>query len=413
VTVRRDCARAVALLLQLCASRASAQVVLQVRTFGCLVGAGLYSPRMATVHELSRTEARRIAVRAQLLTRDRPTDLVDTVRRLSLVQVEPTSAIAPSAELVLWSRIGSSFSAAELWDAVDEQRLLELHQTLRAPEDIALFRAEMAVWPGEGRLRPWQEQVRDWVAVNNDCRRDILERLRTDGPLPMSELPDTCVVPWASSGWNNNRNLRMMLDKLVQRGEVAAAGGAGRDRLWDLASRVYPDDPVPPVEQARRMLDERRLQSLGIARAKTTKLPVEPVDVGEAGEPAVVEGTKGRWRVDPAQLGQPFAGRAALLSPFDRLLADRKRMSEVFEFGYILEMYKPAASRRWGYYALPLLYGDRLVGKLDATADRQEGELRVHAVHQDVPFTKAMSHAVDDEIADLAGWLGLSVVLGG
>jgi uncharacterized protein len=364
---------------------------------------------MATAHELSRTDARRIAVRAQLLTADRPTDLVDTVRQLSLVQVEPTSAIAPSAELVLWSRLGSSFSAEELWDAVDEQRLFELHQTLRAPEDIALFRAEMAVWPGEGKLRPWQEQVRDWVDANNDCRRDILERLRTDGPLPMSELPDTCVVPWASSGWNNNRNVRMMLDKLVQRGEVAAAGGTGRDRLWDLASRVYPDDPVPAADKARRLLDERRLASLGIARAKSTKLPVEPVDVGEAGEPAVVEGIKGQWRVDPAQLGQPFAGRAALLSPFDRLLADRKRMSELFEFDYILEMYKPAASRRWGYYALPILYGDRLVGKLDATADRQEGELTVHAVHEDVPFTKAMTNAVDREIADLAEWLGLAV----
>jgi uncharacterized protein YcaQ len=368
---------------------------------------------MAGVHELSRSEARRIAVRAQLLTKQRPTDLVDTVRQLSLLQVEPTSAVAPSAELVLWSRLGSGFSAQELWDAVDEQRLYELHQTLRVAEDIALFRAEMAAWPGSGKLRPWQEAVRDWVRANNDCRRDILERLRADGPLPASELPDSCVVPWASSGWNNNRNVRMMLDRLVQRGEVAAAGGTGRDRLWDLASRVYPDDPVPPADEARRLLDERRLSSLGIARAKSTKLPLEPVDVGDVGEPAVVEGVKGTWRVDPAQLGRPFAGRAALLSPFDRLLADRKRMGEIFEFDYILEMYKPAGARRWGYYALPILYGDRLVGKLDATADRREGELRVAAIHQDVPFTKAMSEAVDREISDLAKWLDLDVLRDG
>ncbi len=366
---------------------------------------------MATVHELSRTEARRIAVRAQLLTKDRPTDPVETVRQLSMLQVEPTNAVAPSAELVMWSRLGSAFSAQDLWDAVDDLRLIELHQTLRVPEDIALFRAEMAVWPGSGRLRPWQEDVRDWVTANNACRRDILERLRADGPLPASELPDTCVVPWASSGWNNNRNLRMMLDKLVQRGEIAAAGGTGRDRLWDLASRIYPDDPVPPVEEARRLLDERRLSALGIARPKGTKLPVEPVDVGEAGEPAVVEGVRGQWRVDPAQLGRPFAGRAALLSPFDRLLADRKRISELFEFDYILEMYKPAGARMWGYYALPILYGDRLVGKLDATADRKEGELRVDAVHQDVPFTKVMTEAVEREIRDLARWLDLELVL--
>ena len=366
---------------------------------------------MATVHELSRADARRIAVRAQLLTKQRPTDLVETVRQLWLLQLEPTSAIAPSAELVMWSRLGSGFDPQQMWDAVDEQRLIELRQTLRVADDIALFRAEMAEWPGTGELREWQEDLRDWVMANNACRRDILERLRTDGPLPTSELPDTCEVPWASSGWNNNRNVRMMLDKLVQRGEVAAAGGTGRERLWDLASRIYPDDPVPPVDEARRLLDERRLRSLGIARAKTTKLPVEPVDVGEAGEPAVVEGVPGKWRVDPSQLGQPFAGRAALLSPFDRLLADRKRLSEIFEFDYILEMYKPAAARMWGYYALPILYGDRLVGKLDARADHAEGELLVTAVHQDVPFGKAMTAAVDREIADLARWLDLEVVL--
>ncbi len=366
---------------------------------------------MTTVHELSRADARRIALRAQLLTKERPTDLVETVRQLTMVQVEPTSAIAPSAELVMWSRLGSAFSAQELWDALDEQRLIELHQTLRVPEDMALFRAEMAVWPGDGKLREWQEDVRDWVSANNDCRRDILERLRADGPLPASELPDTCVVPWRSSGWNDNRNLRMMLDKLVQRGEIAAAGGTGRERLWDLASRIYPDDPVPPVEEARRLLDERRLRSLGIARAKGTKLPVEPVDVGEAGEPAVVDGVRGQFRVDPAQLGQPFAGRAALLSPFDRLIADRKRVDELFEFDYILEMYKPAATRMWGYYALPILYGDRLVGKLDAKAEREEGVLRVAAIHRDVPFTKAMATAVDREIRDLARWLDLELML--
>ena len=366
---------------------------------------------MVSVHQLSRTDARRIAVHAQLLTKQRPTDVIETVRRLFLVQLEPTSAIAPSAELVLWSRLGSAFDPQELWDALDEQRLIELHQTVRVPEDLALFRAEMAVWPGSGELRGWQEEVADWVRANNDCRRDILERLRADGPLPTSELPDTCVVAWNSSGWNDNRNVRMMLQKLVERGEVAAAGGQGRDRLWDLAPRIYPDDPVPPEDEARRLLDERRLSALGIARARAAKLPMEPIDVGNAGEPAAVEGVRGTWRVDPAQLGQPFTGRAALLSPFDRLIADRKRTSELFEFDYILEMYKPAAQRRWGYYALPILYGDRLVGKLDARADREAGELRVAAVHRDVPFTKTMAAAVDREISDLARWLDLELVL--
>ena len=202
----------------------------------------------------------------------------------------------------------------------------------------------------------------------------------------------------------------MMLDFLMQRGEVAVAGGTGRDRLWDLASRVYPDDPAVPSEEARRLRDERRLSALGIARSRGPECPVEPLDVGEAGEPAVVEEVRGQWRVDPALLGQPFTGRAALLSPFDRLLHDRKRMNDVFEFDYALEMYKPAAKRRWGYYALPILYGDRLVGKLDASADRKAGMLRVAAVHRDVPFSRAMTTAVDREIRDLARWLDLELV---
>ena len=366
---------------------------------------------MAQVHQLSRRDARRIAVQAQLLTAERPTDLIETVRQLSLLQLDPISAIAPSAELVVWSRLGSSYSPRELWDAVDELRLIELRGTLRVADDLALYRAEMEEWPGTGEVSGWKQAQARWVEVNNACRLDILDRLRTDGPLTMRELPDTCVQPWASTGWNNNQNLKMMLGFLVQRGEVAAAGGTGRSRLWDLADRIYPDDPVVPAEEALRLRNERRLSALGIARMRGPECPVEPLDVGDVGVPAVVDGIRGEWRVDPALLDRPFAGRAALLSPFDRLLHDRKRMSEVFEFDYALEMYKPEAKRRWGYYALPILYGDRLVGKLDARADRKAGVLRVAAVHEDVPFSKAMATTVHAEIRDLARWLDVELEL--
>jgi uncharacterized protein YcaQ len=204
-----------------------------------------------------------------------------------------------------------------------------------------------------------------------------------------------------------------MLEFMVVRGEVAIAGRRGGERLWDLATRVYPDDPIASREDARRIRNERRLRALGIARAKGPEAPVEPMDVGDAGEAAVVEGVKGQWRVDPSYLGQPFSGRAALLSPFDRLVHDRRRTVDLFEFDYQLEMYKPAATRRWGYFALPILYRDRLVGKLDATADRQGGMLRVNAIHQDVPFDKATTAAVNREIKDLARWLELEVTRSG
>src|SRR2546423_8591821 len=153
----------------------------------------------------------------------------------------------------------------------------------------------------------------------------------------------------------------------------------------------------------------RAMAALGIARKKTTVVPMEPADVGDAGEPAVVEGVKGEWRVDPSALGEGFDGRTALLSPFDRLVHDRVRTQELFDFEYTLEMYKPAAKRRWGYFALPILHGDRLVGKLDAAADRKASVLRVNAIHEDVRFTPAMATAVRKEIDDLAVWLGLAV----
>ncbi len=141
-------------------------------------------------------------------------------------------------------------------------------------------------------------------------------------------------------------------------------GGRGGDRLWDLASRVYPDDPVVPADEALRTRDERRLRALGIARARGPECPVEPCDVGEAGEAGRGRGghgARGGWT--PPSWASPSPGATALLSPFDRLIHDRKRTVELFEFDYQLEMYKPAARRRWGYFALPILYGDRLVGQ--------------------------------------------------
>jgi hypothetical protein len=366
-----------------------------------------------TVHELSRADARRIAVRAQLLDSSRPVGLLDVARRLTLLQIDPTAAIAPSADLVAWSRLGSRYSPADLDAALENRTLLELRAMIRPGEDLALYRADMARWDGakRGEVLGWRESLRDWVRANDACRRDILSRLTSSGPLSSRDLPDTCEVPWKSSGWTNSRNVTQMLEYMVLRGEVAVAGRAGGDRLWDLAERVYPDDPVVPAADALRIRNERRLHALGIARARGPECPVEPSDVGEVGEPAVIEGVKGTWRVDPSQLGQPFSGRAALLSPFDRLIHDRKRTTEVFGFDYKLEIYSPAAKRRWGYFALPILYDDQLVGKLDATADREAGVLRVHAIHEDAPFTPAMTAAIRHEIEDLAHWLkaGLSM----
>jgi uncharacterized protein YcaQ len=360
-------------------------------------------PPETEVHELTREQARRIVVRATMLDADRPTDLMRVLERLTALPVDPTRAIAPSYDLVSWSRLGAAYEPRDLDDLLEQREVYEDGDGIRPMADLALHLAEMEAQPA------WPD-VRDWLEANELFRNEVLDVLDADGPLPSRQVHGSAQVPWRSSGWNADRNVRMMLTCLLARGEVAVNGRAGTQRKYDLAERVYPAGvKAVPREEARVRRDAARLRGLGLARARGTVLPGEPVHVGDAGEPAVVEGTAGQWRVDPARLGEPFAGRTALLSPFDPVVRDRVRMEDLFGFEYVLEMYKPAAKRRWGYFALPILHDDRLVGKLDATADRKAGRLFVDAVHQDVPFTPAMAEAVDAEIAALAEWLGLAL----
>ena len=210
------------------------------------------------------------------------------------------------------------------------------------------------------------DRHREWLAANEAFRRYVLDLLRESGPLLSRDIPDRSAVPWPSTGWTNNRNVTQMLRVPRRPGrDRRSPGGSGRQRLWDLAERVYPGHAGAAGGGGAA--------ATGRAPAAARSASPGPAMVGEAGEPAEVEGTRGSWRVDPAALGQPFAGRTALLSPFDRLVHDRARLRDLFEFDYVLEMYVPKAKRRWGYFALPVLHGDRLVGKVDATADRKAG----------------------------------------
>ena len=357
------------------------------------------------VRRLDRVEARQLAVRAQLLDAARPTDLVEMVDQLTLLQIDPTAAVAPNADLVAWSRLGAAYRPADLTQALEQDRtLFELRAFIRPMSAVSLHVPESTAYVA-------QPSVVDWITANDVFRRDLVARLRDAGPLLSKDLPDTCQVPWSSTGWTNNRNVTQMLEFLSARGEVAIAGRRGRQRLWDVPERVYGAfTPLAPAE-AERGRQRRRLRSLGLARARTPVLPGEPLAVGKAGIPVTVDGLPGEWRADPDQLDQPFTGRTALLSPFDRLIHDRVRTQLLFDFEYILEMYKPAAARRWGYFALPVLHHDRLVGKLDAKADRKAGVFTVNDLHEEGRWTKAMRADVDAEIDALAGWLGLRVSL--
>ena len=159
--------------------------------------------------------------------------------------------------------------------------------------------------------------------------------------------------------------------------------------------------------EAARLLDERRLQSVGIAKLKSPWS-----QIGEAGEPATVEGSRWKFRVDPealAALDEDDGGRVAFLNPYDPMLFDRPRISEIFEFDYVLEQFKPKPQRKYGYFAHPILMGDRFVGMLDAEVDRERELLRVNAIHEFLPFEPEEDEMVQAELSELAEWLGIGI----
>lgn len=363
------------------------------------------------VHVITVEEARRIAVRAQWL--DAPSterdadDLPAVVEQLTLLPLNPTDIVCPSAEQIAHTRI-PSIEYGEVRDAVEREFTLVEH--------LGPHRHPMEAWAIGLRATsdlPWLTAIgsdpesihaasRAWLDANSGFRDRVLQQLREDGPLPQSDIDDAADVPFRSSGWNTDRNVAMMLELLQIRGEVVVAERLGTARVWDLTERLLP--PVEPLalDEAWRTWRLRWLRSCGITRA---------THLGEVGEPVRIDGVRGLWRLDPEASAEGFAGRVVLLSPLDRLIADRKRMVQLWDFAYALEQYTPAAKRRWGAFALPILDCDRLVGKVDARADRQRGALLVHRIHWDTDPSPRLVQAVEDEIGRLATFLSLRAVM--
>ena len=310
-----------------------------------------------------------------------------------------------------WSRLGATFSREEFDRALTDRTLVEHRGFLRRAEDIPLYTAEMAAWPSPD-APPWAHRVADWVEINDAAREETLQVLRSERPLPPKDIEVEFAVDWRSSGWNNSKNTSMLLERLEERGEVAVYHREGRTRMWDLAERVYPDAPPVPADDAMQVRRERHLAALGIARRITRSTHVSQDLQGSTGVPVTIAGVRGTWQADPDLLrsaDDDLPTRTALLSPLDRLVFDRKRMVDLFGFEYALEMYVPVRKRRWGYFALPILHGTDLVGKVDAETDPFAGLLRVHALHEDVPWSPPVRDGVEAELADLARALGVRV----
>jgi uncharacterized protein YcaQ len=354
--------------------------------------------------QLSNDEARRIAVRAALLDAERPGDVVEVAEQLAIIKIDPTSVISTCENTMMWSRIGWSYESGQLQKAVEIDRLLfEYDGTFRPVSLLPLMLPRM-------RAMPLRDRTKEWLAANPTFKHEVLARLRGEGPLKASEIPDTAqVARHSDSGWYGPNQVPHMLEFLMRTGEVAVVRREGRTKVWDLAERVFPPDmPQYGEDEAARLYEGRRLQAAGLAKQKSPWS-----GAGTAGLAATVEGSSWKWRVDPialAALDEDAGGRVAILNPYDTTLFDRPRLRELFDFDFVLEQFKPKDQRVYGFFAHPILVGDRFIGLLDAQIDRSENVLRVNALHELVPFDEDETEMVRAELFDLGEWLGMPVV---
>jgi uncharacterized protein len=365
--------------------------------------------------QLSRVRASQLAIMGQLLDAERPKTILETVRGLNRVQIDPTAVVARTEHLVLYSRLGA-FDRAELERLMyKDRKLFEYFAFICPMSDLPIYRHTME------RVRRkqnyWRNYLVRWMDANAGFRRSVLKQLAR-GPRPSSQIVDSAKSGYVSSGWNKEKNVSRMLEGLVSTGDVAIVGRDGQERIWGLGKDWYPKGTKrASASQVTREVLLRRLAVQGIARAKSLGSSFDVPDgwenaldalvrEGEARE-VTVEGVKGNFYTSPALLERKFRGRSAVLSPFDRLIHDRVRAKELFGLDYTLEIYVPPAKRRWGYYVLPVLQGDRFIARFDARREPETGTLRVLALHSEKGSTPDDARTVAREVRFLGRWLGL------
>lgn len=317
-------------------------------------------------------------MRAQLLDGS-ATDALGTIRRLSFLQLDPISSVAPPQHLVLWSRLGERYDPAELdrllWE---ERKLVEWNAFLWPADDLPLLKARM-----RRTDRALDRRLIGYLKENAAYRRYILRELDRRGPLLSREIEDHKPSGREAHRWWGERKMGLMLGILNARGEVAVVGRRGKQRLWDLADRWYPETERISWKDAKPVFEEKRFRARGVRLEK------------------------GKWLAHPdADDGAVPKARTTFLSPFDQLVADRERAHALWDFFYRLEMYVPKAKREYGYYVLPILRGDRVIGRIEPVHDRKAKQLNVVGTWWEDGVRPV---ALDKPLRSLARWLGATV----
>jgi uncharacterized protein len=379
---------------------------------------------MADELVLSLGEARRLAIRSQHLAGPEPVrgigGMRQVLRGLRVLQIDPVNVVARSHLLVLWSRLGG-FDRDDLETLRWRERWLFEYWAHAASivltEDYPIHRAMMRAY----RVTVESQQKRDWLAANEDFRRYVLDLLRDSGPLPGDAIEDRAAVSWISTGWTNGRNVERMLDILWKQGVVMVTGRDGLRRLWGLAD--FPAVEDLPQEEVVARAAEHALRALGVARTRDVerhftigRYPGLDLERAAWARPVLVEGGSEQWWVHRDALGlldEPWRPRTTLLSPFDNLICDRERTDRLWGFAYRNEMYVPRHKRQFGCYVMPVLSGERLIGRVVPRVDRRRGQLVVEGVFAEEEFSGAgavADRSVAAAIESLASFAGAGSV---
>jgi len=397
---------------------------------------------------LSPQEARRLAVAAQQLEAPWPnptkSDLLDMIRRITCVQIDPINVVARTQLLVPFSRLGP-YDPADLETLLwDDKALFEYWAhaaSIVLADDYPFFRPQMGErLPGNG---VWQQRVHAWWAANAAFRQRLLDELARRGPLFTEEFESRADVAWNyDNRWGGSKDVNIVLDMLWFRGYVTvtrrAGNGYGLKKQWGLLEHQLGERVrAPEVERPAlvRRAVERALLALGPARLRDVRLyftrnmypglkeALPALEKEGVIARVAIRGDDGDWpgpwylhndlrpELERLRAGE-WRPQTVLLSPFDNLIADRDRTERLFDFFYRIEIYTPAAKRQYGYYVMPILHGDRLIGRVDPKMDRQAGRLVVNAVHWEpgVEVTGEITRATQQAIASLGQFLGASSI---
>lgn len=382
-----------------------------------------------SVPQLSITAARHLHLAAQGLLRKpsrraKPDDILPTIRRMSLLQIDTINIVARSPYLVLFSRLGA-FDPHWLDDALRNGELMEYwaHEACFLPrEDFALVRHRMLAPDKMG----WKYR-QAWMQEHAADIEQLIAHIEQHGPVRSADFEHPRK---GTSGWWEWKPHKRHLEGLFTAGKVMVIERRNFQRVYDLTQRVMPQwDDVRDLlsqEQAEAIMLEKSARSLGLFRAQwladyyRLRRPALAQALAQMQEaqtilPVNVEGLGPAWLhasllplLEQAQADKLTATHSAVLSPFDPVVWDRKRAEQLFGFSYRLECYTPAPKRQYGYFVLPLLHRGRLVGRMDAKMHRKPGVLEVIALflEEGISPSLQLEKGLQRAITDFARWQG-------